>query len=71
MVFGDYEEPCQGEDGGVGCVYYGVEDVERCEGDAFERRFGADVGSEVRCQGEGEGGVNVHGELERGQGKAG
>ena len=26
---------------------------------------------QVGCQGEGEGGVDVHGELERGQGKAG
>jgi hypothetical protein len=71
VVLREDEEPGYAEEGGVGEVDGGVEDVEPGESEAVEGGLGADVGSQQGGQDEGEAGVDVHAQLDGGEVVAG
>lgn len=64
LVLGEDDEPGYAEEGGVGEVNGGVDDVEPGEGEAVQGRLRADVGREECGEDEGDARVDVHAQLD-------
>ena len=70
-VVDKHDKPADGKGGRVGDVDERVERVKVCEREALQRRLEPDVRREIDGQGEGEDGVEVHRQLQRGEVEAG
>ena len=64
VVLAHDQEPCDAEGGGVSGIDDGVDDKEDGEGQAFQGGLVPDVRGQVGDEGEGDDGVDVHGELQ-------